>query len=1291
MLNECNKFFKKRDDDKNPPIIINQIKPGIIEQGIKSALSTGTFGKKKGVAQMMARLSTVQALSSLRRVNTPSFDASNNKLTNPRHIHSSSIGYICMVETPEGHKIGMVKNLSMMGNITINLPSQTALIKGILLNHVISINSVPLYQIKNYTKVFLNGEWLGLTNTPRELYNFMKQKKFNGEIDMCTSIIHEIKSTIENSEIKIYSDGGRMYRPLLRVENNELLLTKDHIKSIGSSVKSWNEFLVKYPGVIEYVDVDEQSNAMLAMFPADIAKMRRIKNTFTTPSKVILNRYDETVYVNHTHCEIHPSMKLGIVANNIPFLNSQPGTRNVYQYSQSRHAMGIFATNWKDRMDISYILYNTQRPLISSRNAKYIGTDILPAGENVVLAIACYSGYNVEDSVILNKSSIDRGLFRSTSLKKHKSLIQKNQTTSENDIFTKPDINKVVSIKQGSYDKLNDEGIAPPETIIEYGDVMIGKISPIQPLADTNKTFKDSSESYKEKVPATIDRVWTDIENHEGYDLRKIRTRSERIPVIGDKVCCYTADHEVLTSNGWKNITKLNYNDMVAVLVNGATEYIEPTEIQQFNYHGFLYEIKSTHVSLCITANHRMYSRDPVLPPNPQNHPPYSIRLANEIAHTPQYFKNMNAEVFVGVNEWEMYETTCPVYCCTVPTQDGIIYVRRNGYEIWCGNSRSAQKGTVGIILPQADMPFNKHGICPDMIMNANALPSRMTSATLIECLIGKVSALRGHETDGTPYRIWDIEYVKDLLESLGYDRSGTEELYNGMTGEKLTASIYIGPTFYQRLKHMVNDKIHCLTLDHEVLTANGWKFYHELTMDDKIATLKENNLVYDKPIELLYYPDYKGQLYNIKTQQIDLSVTDNHRMWVSRIYGRKHEWQPYKLIDASKIMGKHVKYQKSAIWDVPDYQFILPSITTGNNIVMPEKIVDMDAWLIFFGIWIAEGWTSSNKDKRWKNSKSHITVICQCKPRIKKIIYEVITKLGYNYNIDKDKIRIYNKQLYTYMKQFSVGAPFKSLPEWVWNLSSNQCKQLITGMMLGDGTFPAEFTNWAYYTSSVKLANDFMKLCLHAGWSANITKHHSKGKQTMINDRVIKSNYDLWRLGIVKTKNNPAINHTHVKQQNIQYEEMTPYQGPVFCLQVPSEVFYVRRNGKPVWTGNSRARGPLTVLTRQCPEGRSRNGGLRCGEMERDSMISHGIALFLKERMMETADGYSTYVCGECGLFAQRKKKGDDKPYATTNDVYFCPSCKNKNKINKIRIPYAFKLLVQEMMAMNIAPRIRT
>ena len=468
----------------------------------------------------------------------------------------------------------------------------------------------------------------------------------------------------------------------------------------------------------------------------------------------------------------------------------------------------------------------------------------------------------------------------------------------------------------------------------------------------------------------------------------------------------------------------------------------------------------------------------------------------------------------------------------------------------------------------------------------------RMTMGQLIESLVGKVAALDGQDADGTPFNDYDLDYVEKRLEQLGYDSKGYEEMYNGMTGEKLKVKIFIGPTYYMRLKHLVEDKLHCLTLDHEVLTQDGWKFHKDITLNDKIATLKGGNLVYENPTAIHYYPDFNGKLYKIKSQMVDLQVTDQHRMWISKGRGAG-KFSEYSLEYAKDIVGKHVKYQKNAHNINPEYQFILPEIKNNNGVESENKIVDMDAWLSFFGIWMAEGWATTYADKRWPNSFAYRVQICQCKQRVKDVIYNALKKLGYTYTDCDDKITVSDKQLFSYMKPLSVGAPNKTLPDWVWKLSETQCQKLIYAMQLGDGSFSKKSSCSMYYTSSTKLANDFMKLCLHAGWSSNMTVHCEKGNEVEINGRKVVSNYDMLRLSVIKHKNNPQVNHSHTKEQNIQEEGIFESKQPVFCVTVPSEVFYVRRNGIPVWTGNSRARGPVTLLTRQPPEGRSRDGKL--------------------------------------------------------------------------------------------------
>jgi hypothetical protein len=345
----------------------------------------------------------------------------------------------------------------------------------------------------------------------------------------------------------------------------------------------------------------------------------------------------------------------------------------------------------------------------------------------------------------------------------------------------------------------------------------------------------------------------------------------------------------------------------------------------------------------------------------------------------------------------------------------------------------------------------------------------------------------------------------------------------------------------------------------------------------------------------------------------------------------------------------------------VPDYQFILPEVTGYKCRIYPAKTVDMDAWLTFFGTWIAEGCAVHSKTK-----SSYIVNVCVIKNRVRTALKAALDKMEYKYATSDVAMNISNRQLHTYMLPYSVGAPHKFLPDWAWSLSASQCRTLIHAMQLGDGSFYEKTGCSVYYTSSVRLADDFQRLCIHAGWTSNITLHIPAGNTVEIRGKTVVSNYDVWRLSVVKKRVNPTVNHSHVHTQNVQVEEFIEYTGPVYCLQVPSEVFMVRRNGKAVWTGNSRgSSGPVVLLTRQPAEGRARNGGLRFGEMERDAIVGHGASAFIKERMSDCSDFFRVYVCRKCGILCTANPE---------RGIYRCSYCKNGADIAQVRIPYSMK-----------------
>jgi DNA-directed RNA polymerase II subunit RPB2 len=1085
VLSDCNKIFTKRvgNNHTNPLNIINQIKPNTIKQGIESSMMTGNWGNKTGVAQPYQRLTYFQSCELLRRVDAPTVDASKNKLLGPRHYNPSQVGMLCCVESPEHAKIGMVKHLTLISSITFNNKEQGNLLYDLLKNHKYFIhmnNHSPLNIIAN-TKIFLNGEWIGFSNNALELYNELKELKLLNVINKTTGIIYDIV----NKEIKICTDGGRLYRSILKVKNNEILLTDKIIDEVlinESKINKWDYLMTKYPETIDIIDGDEQLYALIAYDYSNVHASKKSEQLIYEDTNIpIINRYDESLICNYTHCEIHPQLLIGIIASNIPFANHNYGPRNMFQYAQGKQAMGIYASNYRYRADISYLLEHCQKALVNTYVSKYTNANILPNGENAIVAIGSYTGHNIEDSIVFNESSVHRGLFRSITFKEWESEIEKNQSTSQNDIFTKPDQTKLFGYKDINYNKLNDFGYVPEETFIENNDVIIGKVTPIQPQDGSNKCFKDSSVIYKGQENAIISKVFSGITNSEGYEMIRVKTSSERIPKIGDKMC-----------------------------------------------------------------------------------------------------------------------------------------------------SKHGNKGTIGLLLHQSDMPFTENGMSPDLIINPIGVVGRKTIGQLLECTMGKIASIKCMIADGTSFNQINTNDMFDELESLGFKRNGTEVMYNGITGQKLKLPIFVGPTYYQRLKHLVMDKIHCLkTEGTEILTLNGWKKYGKFSLNDKVAILKNNKLIYENPINIFYYPEYKNKLYSVKNKNIELNVTLNHRMWVSS----ENNPSQYKFAFVSDIVNKKVNYKKDAIWDVADYQFIMPEYE--QNIVMND-------FIILLAFIIKNGYVNTN------NIKLNLDKITN-----EVILFNTLENLNLKYHIISNILFIDNGYYIKYFKNYYSNGQLY-FPEWVMNLSKNQSNILIKYIDIANLNSLWEFND-------EKLADQFMHLTLHAGYITN--------KIFIDNKWLIEKSF---------------------QEINEPYEEQIyEYNGSVFCLEVSTGVFMVRTNGKACWTGNSRARGTVTMLTRQPPEGRSKDGGLRIGEMERDCMIAHGLSKFLKERLLDVSDSYTCHVCNKCGMFAQRIINVNYQKFPMETDIYKCKACNTGNEIFKVTIPYCFKLLLQELLAMGIAGRI--
>lgn len=570
----------------------------------------------------------------------------------------------------------------------------------------------------------------------------------------------------------------------------------------------------------------------------------------------------------------------------------------VHNSAQSKQAIGIYASNYKLRYDtVAHLLNYPQKPLVRPKISTILNNDALPNGMNIIVAIATYTGYNQEDSIIMNKSAVDRGMFISTYMKTYKEQNNKNHSNGEEEFFVKPNDNL---FKPYNYNKLNDDGFVPENTFVTTNDIIIGKCMPHK--SSNTMTYKDNSIPLKNNECGYIDRncyndkYYSNI-NGEGYNFCKVRIRNDRVPNIGDKFSCYTPDHQILTSNGWIAISKLNTSCYVASLVNNSLKYQKPKKIMCYDVDSYLFHVKNSQIDLLVTSNHRMWikkSKDDT----------YHMKKIEELIDIPHiYKKNIDMplysvnhhslfsnfkvndyisfhqklpnwiwylsinecryiikEIFVSNKEyrtsynqlnddlqrlslhagyscnskyyhksslWKLtinYYNNEPkfdgklkiipykgkVYCCTVSEGDGILYMRRNGKPVWSGNSRSGQKGTVGMLYRQEDMPFTKDGLIPDIIMNPHAIPSRMTIGQLIENIMGRVCCEKCTYGDATPFTDLRVEDLSEILESeCGLERYGNEIMYNSRTGEQISTDIFVGPTYYQRLKHMTIDKIH--------------------------------------------------------------------------------------------------------------------------------------------------------------------------------------------------------------------------------------------------------------------------------------------------------------------------------------------------------------------------------------------------------------------------------------------------------------------------------------------------
>ena len=511
------------------------IKSTIVEVGLKSALSTGNFGSAKvggppkiGVSQVLGRLNYVSSLSHLRRISTP-IEKTAGKLIAPRKLHNTQWGFICPNETPEGHSVGVVKNLASTACITQS--SNRGVVEEYIraMPEFLPIRQLPIDRLFYGARIFINGKWVGMfpPDTAYDCIKRLRKAKRSGFIQRQLAIVW--KPTVK--ELWLSTEAGRLVRPLyfapaiLEIAKSEPA-ERDRMLGEIAACKTWEDILRwETPGghnLIEYLDAGETEQAMISMDPEELTKM------------------PEGTANTYSHAEIHPCVILGSLASTIPFPDHNQSPRNAYQCAMGKQAMGVFAHNYKERFDaLAHMLMYPNLPLVSPKMGKYYGAYSMPSGRNIVVAIMAYGGYNQEDSIMINKGSLDRGLFQSVFFRTYKDEEKKNQSSGEEERFCRPDPEMTRQLRNGNYGKLGADGFVPENTFVNSDDILVGKVVPLKVptgmvLPAGAKKFRDVSRTPRNNESGFVDKIFKN-RNGEGYSFVKIRMRELRTPEIGDK------------------------------------------------------------------------------------------------------------------------------------------------------------------------------------------------------------------------------------------------------------------------------------------------------------------------------------------------------------------------------------------------------------------------------------------------------------------------------------------------------------------------------------------------------------------------------------------------------------------------------------------------------------------------------------------------------------------------------------------------------------------------------------